>query len=69
VRPTEINVGKVIRTPDGPWAPIACASRTAYQPCHDCNAAKTCTVRIAMSKVRDTISDILDQLTVPTCWP
>ena len=35
--PGEIKVGHVIRTLDGPLAPIACASRTAYQPCQDCS--------------------------------
>jgi Rrf2 family protein len=62
--PSEINVGLVIRTLDGPLAPIACASRTAYQPCQDCFDVKTCAVRLAMSKVRDAMSDILDQMTV-----
>jgi len=62
--PNEINVGLVIRTLDGPLAPIACASRTAYQPCKDCVDVKTCAVRLAMSKVRDAMSDILDQMTV-----
>jgi Rrf2 family protein len=62
--PSEINVGQVIRTLDGPLAPIACASRTAYQACHDCIDVKTCAVRLAMSKVRDAMSDILDQMTV-----
>jgi DNA-binding IscR family transcriptional regulator len=54
----------VIRTLDGPLAPIACASRTAYQPCRDCVDVKACAVRLAMSKVRDAMSDILDQMTV-----
>src|SRR5258708_1882656 len=62
--PGEINVGQVIRTLDGPLAPIACASRTAYRPCRDCNDIKTCTVRITMSKVRDAMADILARLTV-----
>jgi Rrf2 family protein len=60
----QISVGQVIRTLDGPLAPIACASRTAYQPCSDCVDVKTCTVRIAMSRVRDAVADILDQMTV-----
>jgi Rrf2 family protein len=63
-RPAEITVGQVIRTLDGPLAPIACASRTAYQPCRDCANVRICTVRLTMSKVRDAISDILDQMTV-----
>lgn len=29
----DIKLGQVIRAMDGPLAPIACASRTAYQPC------------------------------------
>src|SRR5580704_9626235 len=62
--PAEINVGQVIRTLDGPLAPIACASRTAYRPCRDCVNVKACAVRITMSKVRDAMSDILDQMTV-----
>ncbi len=39
--PSEIKLGHVIRTLDGPLAPIACASRTAYQPCQDCDDVKT----------------------------
>lgn len=62
--PSEIKIGHVIRTIDGPLAPIACASRTAYQPCRDCNDVKTCTVRLLMTKVRDAMSDVLDQVTL-----
>jgi DNA-binding IscR family transcriptional regulator len=62
--PSEIKIGLVIRTLDGPLAPIACASRTAYQPCEDCDDVKACAVRLTMVKVRDAMSDILDRLTV-----
>jgi Rrf2 family protein len=62
--PSEIKVGHVIRTLDGPLAPIACASRTAYQPCQDCDEVKVCTVRLTMVKVRDAMADILDRLTI-----
>jgi len=62
--PSDIKIGQVIRTIDGPLAPIACASRTAYQPCRDCKNVKTCTVRLMMTKVRDTLSDVLDRLTL-----
>ncbi len=62
--PGEIKIGQVIRTIDGPLAPIACASRTAYQPCRDCKSIKTCTVRLMMTKVRDAMSDVLDRLTI-----
>jgi Rrf2 family protein len=62
--PAEIQIGQVIRTLDGPLAPIACASRTAYHPCRDCKDIKACTVRLAMTKVRDAMSEILDRMTV-----
>ena len=62
--PSDIKIGQVIRTIDGPLAPIACASRSAYQPCRDCKSVKTCTVRLMMTKVRDTLSDVLDRLTL-----
>ena len=62
--PSEIKIGQVIRTIDGPLAPIACASRTAYQPCRDCSNVKACSVRLMMTKVRDAISDVLDSVTL-----
>ncbi len=61
---SDIKVGQVLRAIDGPLAPIACASRTAYQPCHDCKRVKVCAVRFTMTKVRDAISDVLDRTTI-----
>lgn len=62
--PSQIKIGHVIRAIDGPLAPIACASRTAYQPCADCRSIEACTVRLAMTKVRDAMSDVLDRMTL-----
>lgn len=62
--PSDIKVGDVIRTIDGPLAPISCASHTAYQPCRDCKSVKSCTVRLMMGKVRDAMSEVLDRLTI-----
>jgi Rrf2 family protein len=62
--PGDINVGHAIRALDGPLAPIACASRTAFQPCQDCDDAQSCVVRLTMVKVRDAMADILDRLTL-----
>jgi len=62
--PRDIKIGHVIRTIDGPLAPIACASRTAYRPCRDCRDVKSCTVRLMMTKVRDAMSDVLDRVTL-----
>ncbi len=62
--PRDVKIGHVIRTIDGPLAPIACASRTAYRPCSDCKDIKSCTVRLMMTKVRDAMSDVLDRVTL-----
>ena len=61
---SDIKVGQVVRTLDGPIAPIACASRTAYLPCEDCNNVKRCAVRLAMTRVRDAMSEVLDATTL-----
>jgi Rrf2 family protein len=62
--PSEISIGQVIRMIDGPFAPLACASRTAYQPCKDCREVKTCAIRLMMTRVRDAMSEILDHVSV-----
>ncbi|WP_407175093.1 RrF2 family transcriptional regulator [Bradyrhizobium sp. STM 3562] len=63
-RPREIQVGAVIRVLDGPLAPIACASRTAFKPCRDCKDVKACAIRIVMTAARDALSDVLDTVTI-----
>lgn len=59
-----IKVGAVIRVLEGPIAPIACASRTAFRPCEDCDDNAACAVRSVMSEVRDAMADVLDTTTV-----
>lgn len=61
-RPAEqIMVGNIIRTIDGPLAPIRCASVTAYQKCDDCVDERTCEIRRVMQEVRNAIADVLDK--------
>lgn len=57
--PAEIMIGHVVRVLDGPLAPIACASKTRYQPCDDCDV-ETCRVRHLMLDVRNAIAEVLD---------
>lgn len=56
----DIRVGDIVRILDGPLAPIACVSRTAYRPCADCVDETACTVRAIMQDVRDAVAAILD---------
>ena len=58
--PDKIFVGSIIRLLDGPLAPIACASRTAYVPCTDCVDEATCAVRLTMLAVREAVAAVLD---------
>ena len=60
--PSKVTLGDVIRTLDGPLAPIGCVSKTAYQKCRDCPYATKshCPLQHVMGGVRNAIADILD---------
>src|SRR6058998_2454711 len=67
--PQDITLGQVIRILDGPLAPIACVSKSAYQKCSDCPYAEdtghaACPIQGVMLNVRNAISDILDNYTL-----
>jgi Rrf2 family protein len=56
----DITLGQIIRTLDGPIAPVTCVSQMAYEPC-DCPDESTCGLRMAMLDVRNVMSRILDE--------
>jgi Rrf2 family protein len=60
--PREVTLGQIIRLLDGPLAPIACVSQTAYQKCQDCPyaATSTCPIQRIMLDVRNAIASVLD---------
>lgn len=60
--PCEITLGQIIRTLDGPLAPIGCVSQTAYRKCEDCpyEATATCPIQRVMLDVRNAIASVLD---------
>lgn len=59
-KPAEsISLGQIVRTLDGPLAPVNCVSQMAYEPC-DCPDEQTCSLRLAMLDVRNSISNVLD---------
>jgi len=61
--PDEINLGQIVRTLDGPLAPVNCVSQMAYEPC-DCPDEASCGLRLAMLEVRNSISHVLDNTTL-----
>ncbi len=62
--PERIRIGTVIRLLDGPLAPVACVSQTAYRRCDDCVSEDACRVRRLMGQVRDAVAGILDSTTL-----
>lgn len=62
--PREISMGKVIRTLEGPLAPVPCVSETAYARCEECDDEWSCGIRLVMKDVRDAMAQILDNATL-----
>jgi len=60
----EITFGAIIRTTDGPLAPLACASLSGYCKCDDCEGEQACAIRKVMRGVRDSMSAIFDKVTL-----
>ena len=60
-RPAEqISIGEIVRTIDGPIAPLPCASHTRYRPCDDCIDPTNCALRLLMVDVRTAVSGVVD---------
>ena len=57
---SKIMVGDIVRALDGPLAPIACASKSYYRRCDDCQNETQCSVRLMMLEVRASIASVLD---------
>ena len=58
--PDQITFGQIIRTLDGPLAPVACVSHLYYERCAECTDEATCQIRRVMKLVRDETCNILD---------
>lgn len=59
--PKDIKMGQAVRILDGPLAPVACVSQTAYRKCDECLEESCCGLRLVMKDVRDAIANILDK--------
>ena len=64
--PDNVSLGQIIRILDGPLAPIACVSQTAYRLCQDCPyaTARACPIQSVMFEVRNAIVNVLDRYTL-----
>ena len=62
--PDTIHIGPLLRTVDGPIAPLPCLSRTAYRRCEDCRDEAHCEVRIAFDKAYSLSLSALEKTTL-----
>ena len=63
-RPVEISISELLRTIDGPIAPLPCLSRRAYQRCDDCTDEATCRIRKVFAEVFWSYLVIIESLTL-----
>lgn len=59
--PEKIRVGDIIRVLEGPIAPVDCVSEEDPE---SCLKAEFCVTRTIWEKVRDSIADVLDSITL-----
>lgn len=63
-KPSEILISELLRTIDGPIAPLPCLSRRAYQRCEDCIDEAACRIRKIFAEVFWSYLIIIDSLTL-----
>jgi Rrf2 family protein len=63
-RPEEISISELLRTIDGPIAPLPCLSRRAYQRCEDCTDEASCRIRRVFAEVFWSYLVIIESLTL-----
>jgi Rrf2 family protein len=62
--PADISLGQVLRLIDGPVAPLACLSKTAYRRCQDCRDEDTCAVRRVFMRTYEATLDTLEKTSI-----
>ena len=63
-KPSEISLSDLLRRIDGPIAPLPCLSRTAYQPCDDCEDEAECRIRKVFAEVFWSYLVLIESLTL-----
>lgn len=62
--PEKIHIGPLLRTVDGPIAPLPCLSRTAYRRCEDCRDETACGLRAILADTHEAVLAILEKRTL-----
>lgn len=62
--PRDVSISELLRRIDGPIAPLPCLSRSAYQPCDDCDDEAACRIRKVFAEVFWSYLLIIESLTL-----
>ena len=62
--PADVSISALLRTIDGPIAPLPCLSRSAYQRCEDCTDEAACRIRRVFAEVFWSYLVIIESLTL-----
>ncbi|CAF0696304.1 Putative HTH-type transcriptional regulator rrf2-like [Candidatus Methylacidithermus pantelleriae] len=62
--PSTVSLASILRSLDGPLAPVRCVSQTAYAPCADCLDEASCVLRSVMAEVHEAILGVLEGLSL-----
>ncbi len=62
--PEAISIASVLRSADGPIAPLSCLSRTAYRPCDECRNEESCAIRHVLREAHEASLAILESKTL-----
>ena len=60
----KITFGQIMRTIDGPLAPLPCLSRMAYRRCEDCADEEACEIRTVFARAYEATVRVLDTTTI-----
>lgn len=60
-KPKDITVGDIIRTLEGSLAPSDCVGDDESK---ECNRANQCVTRIVWERIRDSVNDVIDTMTL-----
>lgn len=63
-KPADVSISELLRSIDGPIAPLPCLSRRAYQRCEDCVDEATCRIRKVFAEVFWSYLVLIESLTL-----
>ena len=62
--PELVTLANVLRSIEGPVAPVTCLSRTAYKSCADCADERTCALRRLFRETHEATLQVLEHRTL-----